>query len=228
MRKLRSWRDAKGPVVCHASELVDEFGEVVDWRGPFSKKALAVYSVFGVEPSRAEANLKVGKLVGVLRIPKPKSKMKAVERAMFLEHDPALVVKKGQRLFVEPAFRHEKGYAVIPEPLRAAREMSEEIGNPVMIVKEVPTYCCWSPLPLAWTGDFLSDAGLLRKGVPVGVSVPPAFPSEGCWELEVEVEEGEGEGFPLEAFSNVNVRLSDRIKMMLLPLREVVITLKSL
>ena len=219
LRRLESWREAKGPVACHASELADEFGVVVNWKGPFSPKALAVYSVFGVEPSRAEANLKVGELVGVVRVPKPFSKMNAVRNAMFLEHNPALVVRKGERIFVEPAFRHQKGFASIPEPLKVAREMSEEIGHPVIIIKEVPTYCCWLPAPLAWTGVPVTEAGEFRRGVPIGVSLPKAPIKEGCWELEGELEEEEGEGFPLESLRLIKISLADKLKKLLIPLR---------
>ncbi|NPA85622.1 MAG: hypothetical protein GXO07_06460 [Crenarchaeota archaeon] len=220
MKRLDDWRASRGPVVCHASELVDEFGTIVSWKGPFSHRAVALYSLFGVEPSRAEANLLAGRVIGVLRIPPPHSKMKGVARAMELEHNPALIVRRGERVFVEPALRHPNGFAVLPEPLKVAKRMSEEIGYPVLIVKEVPSYCCWHVSPLAWTGVPLSEAGRFRRGVPVGVSVPRTPVLEGCWQLDEEVEWEEGEGFPMISLKYIKIAIIDKIKMLLLPLRE--------
>ncbi|ABU81255.1 hypothetical protein [Ignicoccus hospitalis] len=222
-RRLEDWRDARAPLFCHVSEVIDEFGEVVHWKGPFDEESLALYSVFGIEPSRARANLNVGEPVAVVRVPPPHSKFNAVRNLMKLEHDPALVVKKGDRIFVEPALRHPKGFASLREPLKVAKEMSREVGQPVVLLKEVPGHCCWFVAPLAWTALPLNDAGAFRGGVPIGVSVPLFQPLEGCWEYEVEMEEVEGEGFPPDVLNRIKVNLSDKIKMKLVPLRKVMI-----
>ena len=224
-RRLEDWRKAKAPLFCHVSEIVDDYGRVVDWKGPFDEEALAVYSVFGVEPSRAQANLNVGKLVGVVRVPPPHSKFNAVKASMWKEHDPALVVKKGDSIFVEPAVRHKRGFASLPEPLKVAREMSYEVGQPVVLMKEVPSYCCWFVAPVAWTALPWTEAGVFRKDVPVGVSFPVFQAWEGCWEVKVEMEEGEGEGVPAEYLKYMKIRFADSMKVKLLALRKYVVKL---
>jgi hypothetical protein len=93
----------------------------------------------------------------------------------------------------------------------------------VIIVKEVPSHCCWFVAPLAWTGVPLTEAGRFRRGVPVGTSVPLASVLEGCWELEEELEWEEGEGLPLDVAKLIKVSLADRVKALLLPLREFMI-----
>ena len=193
MKRLRDWREAKGPLVCHASELLDEFGTFVNWKERFDDEVMAIYSLLGIEPVRAKANLLMGEFEGVMKAPKPWSSSPAVRDAYSIEYEFAMVVKKGQRLFVEPAIRYEEGFAVIREPLKVAERMSEEIGHPVVIVKEVPFGCCWLPAPLAWTFVPFEDAGLGE--VPKGYSTFKYSITEGCWEVEEEVEEGKGEGF---------------------------------
>ncbi len=217
MRRLKSWRDAKGPVVCHASELLDEFGTFVKWTERFEDEVMAVYSLLGIEPVRVKANLLVGKFKGIIKAPKAWSASPAIRDAYSLEYEFAMVVEKNKRYFVEPAMRYEEGFVVIKEPLKVAKEMSKEIGNPVLIVKEVPFGCCWLPAPLAWTFIPFEDAGLGE--VPKGYSTFKYPVTEGCWELEEEVEDGEGEGFEVVHLHFLSPILKPFIKFRALEIR---------
>ncbi len=217
MKRLRSWREAKGPVVCHASELLQEFGTFVKWTERFDEEVMAIYSLLGIEPARVRANLLVGKFKGIMKAPRAWSASPAVRDAYSLEYEFAMVVEKKGRLFVEPAVRYEEGFAVIEEPLKVAREISEEIGYPVTIVKEVPFGCCWLPAPLAWTFVPFEDAGLGE--VPKGYSTFKYPITEGCWEVEEEVEEGEGEGFEVLHLHYASLFLRPLVKLRALEIK---------
>ncbi len=213
VRRLDSWKDAKKGLICHVSAL-EEFLTRVKW-DEFGDLARAVASVFGVEPSRAEANLRVGKLKSVIKVPPPYSKDEVVRKAFEAQWDYALVVERDGKYFVEPAVPYEEGFAVIEDPLKAVKEMRDFVGAPVVIVKEVPLPCCWVSAPLASCSNLLTDAGEFRSGVPLGYSLLKIpLPSEGCW--EVELEEGTCEaGFP----SYPAPSLPDLLRLLLVPIR---------
>lgn len=217
LRRLRSWREAREGLLCHASEL-EEFLSVVKWN-EFGTEAKAVASIFGVEPARVEASLKVGKVVSVFPLPPPRSKSEVVERAFSVEYNKGLVVKKGGSYFVEPAMLWKDGFAVIPDPLKAVKEISDELGIPVVIYKDVPAYCCWTPLPIAGCANVLRDAGEFRKGVPLAHSEPKVpLPPEGCWDVKLE------EGPCWEGFKSYpRTSFADMIKIYLVPLRKMLI-----
>ena len=217
MKRLRSWKEAKEGLVCHASEL-EEFLEPVKWYD-FSDEARAYASIFGIEPARVEASLKVGKIVSVFPLPKPYSNDEIVQRAFSIEYSKGIVVKKNDRYFVEPALLWREGFASIPEPLKVVRELSDELGIPVVVYKEVPSYCCWVQLPLAGCASVLTDAGEFRKGVPLAHSTMKLhLPSEGCW--DVKLEEGEcWEGFE----EHPRAPISEYLKLKLIPIRKLLI-----
>ncbi|UXD22204.1 hypothetical protein IPA_02560 [Ignicoccus pacificus DSM 13166] len=202
-------------LVCHASEL-EEYLTVIKWN-EFGDEARVVSSLFGIEPSRAEANLRVGKLVSVFPLPKPYSQDDVLVRAFSNEYQMGMVVERNRRYFVEPAMLWKDGFVVLEDPLKIAKELYEEKGVPIVIVKEVPTYCCWVPLPLAWCARTLSEAGKFRKGVPFMYSFPEIpMIREGC--VEVELEEG-----PCQAGFEEYPRppLLEKLKMFLIPIRRI-------
>ena len=175
--------------------------------------------MFGIEPSRAEANLKVGKFKGAFPLPKPFSEDEVLVKAFSKEYEMGMVVVREGRYFVEPAMLWEDGFAVIEDPLEVVKRMREELGAPVIIVKEVPAFCCWAPLPIAYCAKPLRDAGEMRLGVPLAYSTPRlSFPTEGCW--EVELEDG-----PCQAGFEEYPRppISERMKALFLPLRELLV-----
>ncbi len=184
MRKLNNYKEAEKGVVCHVSELA-EFLEEVKWN-EYSLKAKVLASLYGLEPARVEANARVGEVVDLLEVPYQAIEPVPLSKGLHLLHERAMVVKRNERYFVEPAFLSENGFKVLARPEDALKSLREELEVPFLVVKETPFHCCWTVAPLLGCAKYYSAPGEVAGGRLLEAPIMRGFPSYGCWEVELE------------------------------------------
>lgn len=164
---------------------MDDFLTEIKWN-EYSLKAKVIASIYGLEPSRVEASMRVGEVIDFLEVPYEEVDPVPLSKGLYKLHGRAIVVKRGERYFIEPAFLSENGFKVLTEPERALERLKEELGVPFLIVKEVPFHCCWVTVPILGCAKYYEVPGKVIGNRLTEAPILIDLPKEGCWDIDLE------------------------------------------